>query len=529
MKRYVFFLLIIVIIAMILPGCGDDTATDVPGGEGVLKLYGIDPYTLDPALAAEMTSHEYIVQLYGGLVRFDEEMETVPDIAASWDISEDHTVYTFNLRDDVFFHNGKGVTAHDVKYSWERACTPATGSPVAQTYLGDIAGAAEMLAGKAGSLGGVLVLDDYKLQVTIDAPKSYFLSKLTYPTTFVVDEESVKKGADWWYSPNGTGPFKLSSWVSGNSLVLERNARYHGQVASLEKVEYGLWSGVPMIMYETGEIDVAGVSVNYIDRVNDPAGPFWGQLQVTPELSFSYLGFNAAAEPFDDVHVRRAFTMALDKERIIDVTYRNLVENARGILPPGLPGYNEEVKGLSYNPEGALEELALSRYGSAEALPDITLTTSGYGGNISGFLSAAVIMWRENLGVEVSIRVLEPQFYLYNLKAEKDQMYELAWIADYPHPQNFLDVLFRSGGENNFGEYSNARVDELLDAGARAPDEETGYALYHQVEQILVDEAAVLPLWFGQNYTLVKNHVKGYKLNAMGLPVYNTVVIEETS
>jgi len=508
MKRFFYLSLVVcVFISLLVTGCNCDiavtvtTGPDISPASGVLRLYGIDPYTLDPALASEMTSHSYIMQLYSGLLRFEKELQPVGDIAERWEISSDRTTYTFFLREDVVFHNGKKVTAYDVQYSWERACDPKTGSPVAQTYLGDIVGVNEKLAGQADTISGVKVLNDYTLEVTIDSPRNYFLAKLTYPTTYVVDEDSVKKGSTWWKNPNGTGPFKLKSWDYGNTLILERNEHYYGRVASLERVEYGMWSGVPMVMYETGDIDIADVSVAYIDRIMDPAGPFAGQMQVAPELSFSYIGFNAAAEPFDDVHVRRAFTMALDKQRIIDVTYRNMVENAGGILPPGLPGYNENVVPLEFDPAAAREELALSRYGSAENLPDITITTSGYGGNISSHLEAAVTMWREYLGIEVTVRVLDPQFYLYNLKKEKDQMYDLAWIADYPHPQNFLDVLFRSGNENNFGEYSNPEVDALL------------------------DEAAVLPLWFGQSYTLVKPYVRGYELNVMGLPMLNKVEI----
>ena len=419
MKRIIYLLVVMIIVGgLLVTGCRRETVTTVPTvpqASGVLRLYGIDPYTLDPALAAEMTSHSYIMNLYGGLLQFSNELEPVPDIAERWELSADRTIYTFFLRKDVVFHNGKAVTAHDVKYSWERACNPATGSPVAETYLGDIVGVIEMLAGSASSLRGVRVIDDHTLEVTIDTPKSYFLYKLTYPTAYVVDKDTVSRGSNWWRNPNGTGPFKLKSWTQGQSLVLERNERYHGQVASLERVEYGLWSGIPMIMYEMGELDVAGVSVTYIDRVNDPSGPFTGQLQVSPELSFSYIGFNAKEPPFDDVHVRRAFTMALDKERIIAVTYRNLVDNAEGILPHGMPGYNERLAGLAYDPEAARRELALSRYGGAAGLPDITLTTSGYGGNIGSYLEAAVTMWRENLGVEVTVRVLDPQFYLYNL------------------------------------------------------------------------------------------------------------------
>ncbi|GAI18450.1 unnamed protein product, partial [marine sediment metagenome] len=183
-----------------------EEAPPTPVSEEVLNLYGIDPLTLDPAVSGEMTSHEYIMQLFGGLVRLDDNLEPAPDIAQSWQVSDDGKTYTFYLREDVRFHDGRGVKAEDFKYSWERACDPETGSYTAATYLGDIVGVREVLAGESKEISGVRVIDDYTLQVTIDAPKSYFLSKLTYPTAFVVDRANADIGGEWWRTPNGTGP-----------------------------------------------------------------------------------------------------------------------------------------------------------------------------------------------------------------------------------------------------------------------------------------------------------------------------------
>ena len=535
LKKLVIIVVVLTIIAGLV-GCTANTTSSttvtgtvtrsIPPAGGVLHMYGTDPYTLDPAQAADMNSHSYITLLFDGLVRLDADLNVVPDIAQYWDISSDRLTYTFHLRDDVYFDNGKNVTAQDFKYSWERACQPLTGSPVAQTYLGDIVGVKDMLAGAASSISGVSVPDDRTLEVKIEQPITYFISKLTYPTSFVVDQETVEGSSTWWQTdPNGTGPFKLSDWQYQSSLVLDRNTNYHGQIASLERVEYTLWSGIPVNMYEDGDIDIANIGVAYIDRANDPEGSFAGQLHETPELSFSWIGFNTTTEPFDDIHVRRAFTMALDKDKIISVMFRNLVEKAGGILPSGIPGYNENLQGLAFDVQAAQEELAASRYGGPQGLPDITLTTSGYGGLVSAYLEAAVTQWRENLGVDVTIRVLDPDYYLYNLKAEKDEMFDIGWVADYPHPQDFLDILFHSGAENNFAEYSNKEVDTLLDQAGIAVDESTSLELYQQAEQLLIDDAACLPLWFGQNYYLVKQYVEGYELNGMGLAALNEVSI----
>ncbi len=316
MKKLKFVLFIIILSVLAMTACQPKSTVT---GAGTLKLYGIDPVTLDPALVVDANSHEYISEIFSGLVRLDEKLETVGDIAGRWDVSQDRLTYTFYLRDGVVFQDGRRVTAADFKYSWERACDPATGSRVAGAYLGDIVGARDVLEGRATEISGVRVVNDTTLEVTIDAPKVYFLSKLTYPTAFVVDRANVAKGNDWWRQPNGTGPFKLKEWQQSNLLVLERNERYYGEMARVASVEYQLWSGVPMNMYETGDIDVAGVDVYYIDRVTDPAGPFSKELQVTPELSFYWIGFNTTKPPFDDINVRKAFTLALDKDRIISL------------------------------------------------------------------------------------------------------------------------------------------------------------------------------------------------------------------
>ncbi|MFW6118375.1 MAG: peptide ABC transporter substrate-binding protein [Chloroflexota bacterium] len=496
------------------------------GGEGVLRLWNIAPITLDPAISADMSSHTYVMQIFSGLVRLDHELNMVPDIAESWEKNTDGKTYTFHLRQGVKFHSGGEVKADDFKYSWERACDPNTGSGTAATYLGDIVGAKDMMAGEAEEISGVKVLDDYTLQVTIDAPKAYFLNKLAYPTAFVVDRSNVESGGDWWRQPDGTGPFKLKEWRRGQWLILERSQIYYSEPAQLEQVVYFL-SGVPMTLYETKKIDVVSVHSAYIDRVRDETGPFYPELAITPELSLYYIGFNTAQPPFDDVNIRLAFCHAVDKESIARVILRDTVNEADGILPPGMPGYNEDLEGLHYDVEKAIELIADSRYGDASNLPPITLTVEGYGNNIPSYLGAIIQEWQQNLGVEISVRQLEPEDLIYNLKQEKDEMFVMGWIADYPDPHNFLDILFDTGSEVNISEYSNPTLDALLDQAAIEQDETVRLAMYQQAEQLVVDEAPCLPLFHGTNYILVEPYVKGYELSPMGIPDLSKVYIDK--
>ncbi len=495
--------------------------------KGVLNLWDSGPMTLDPAISSEMTSHTYVMQIFSGLVRLGDNLMPAPDIAESWQRSDDGKTYTFYLRRGIKFHDGKEVTAHDFKYSWNRACHPETGSQTAATYLGDIVGVKDVLEGKATEIAGVEVIDDHTLKVNIDAPKAYFLAKLTYPTAFVVDKANVESGKKWWQKPNGTGPFKLKEWKSDDVLVLEPNEFYYGQPATIKRVDFHLLAGVPMAMYEMGEIDVAEVDENYIDKASDENGSFYKELAIFPELSLFYIGFNTKKPPFDDVNIRQAFCHAINKERIIKLTRKGMTNEANGILPLNMPGYNENLHGLSYDVAKAKSLIASSKYGSAANLPPITITTSGWGGNIPEYLGAIIQDWQKNLGVEVTVRQLEPEIFSYFLKEEVDEMFDTGWIADYPDPQNFLDVLFHSSAEYNTGKYSNPKIDTLLDQAAVEPDENTRFTTYQQAEQLLVDEAACLPLWFGKTYLLIKPYVKNYRLDPQGIPTLSKVYLEE--
>ena len=525
MKRTGFILLALLIglaLLLLVMGCQPQ---QLSSQQEAFDLWGENPITLDPAISSESTSHAYIMQIFSGLVRLNEEMEVVPDIARSWEISQDGMTYTFYLRHGVKFHEGREVKAADFKYSWERACRPQLASQTAAMYLGDIIGAREMLAGEAESLSGVEVIDNYTLRVTIEAPRAYFLSKLTYPTAFVVNQDNVAAGSGWWYAPDGTGPFQLGEWQHGQQLILERNELYYGEKPLLDKVVFHL-SGNARTMYERGQLDVLPVSIYYIDELRDKNSPLHDQLAVFPELSLHYIGFDTTAPPFDDVNVRRAFSHAVDKGAVINSTVKSMVQEAGGILPPGMPGYNSGLEPLEYNVTMARVCLANSRYGGADNLPPITLTTSGYGNTITASLGAIIQQWRENLGVEVQVRQVEPGNFLYHLSQEKDEMFILGWIADYPDPDNFLGALFHSGSENDIFGYNNSQLDALLDEAAVEQDEAVRIAMYRQAEQGVVEQAPCLPLWFGTNYLLVKPYVKDSQMNPLGIPNLSQVYLE---
>ncbi|MBC8248799.1 MAG: peptide ABC transporter substrate-binding protein [Anaerolineales bacterium] len=544
-NRWIWIPLTIVVVAFLLVACGGGILFLWYQGEGVeflerlapssesepsirptleakpptqlgatLNLPGGEPPTLDPALTQDATSATYIVEIFSGLVTLSRDLEIVPDIADSWELSDDSTTYTFHLRDDVKFHDGKPVTAQDFKYSIERACDPATGSVVADTYLGDIVGAQAKLRGQADEVSGVLVVDDHTLEITIDSPKAYFLSKLTYPTAFVVDQENVEGPAQpWTDKPNGTGPFRLAEYELGLRIVLERNEAYYGTPKpALDRVNFLLAGGSAMTMYETGELDAVPVGLADIERVSDPSNPLNEELSVTlPMLSIFYIGFNVEKPPFDDQKVRQAFNYAIDKDKYVEVVWKKMQLKADGILPPGMPGHNENLQGYPYDPEKARQLITESKYGDASNLPEITLNVSGGGGAADRQVSAIVEMYKQNLGVDIAIQQTEWATYLWDLRAHRYQMFGLTagWIADYPDPQNFLDILFHSESHNNYWKYSNPEVDRLLEEARGEQDSEKRMELYQQAEEMILEDAPIVPLTHAADYWLTKPYVEG--------------------
>ena len=328
---------------------GDDDSAKVvieteelpqPGG-GVFRRLWADPPTLDPHLTGDTTSAGVVVEIFSGLVSINTDLELVPDIAQEWQVDETGMVYTFALRDNVTFHNGKKVTAEDFKWSIERAASPQLASHLADTYLNDIIGAEEYIEGDADSIEGIQVIDERTLQITIDAPKAYFLAKLSYPTAFVLDRETVESGGRNWWVENavGTGPFKLDEYRIGERIVLKRfDEYYRAPRPDVDAINMNLAGGQRMAMYENDEIDVTGVGLFDLERVLNPEEPLNKELVVAPPgFSVSYIGMNASEPPFDDPNFRRALNHAVDKELIADEVLAELVKPAYSILPPDSP------------------------------------------------------------------------------------------------------------------------------------------------------------------------------------------------
>ena len=493
-----------------------------PVGGRLVRLF-LDPPTLDPHITTDSTSAVIVNEVFGGLVTINPEIEIVPDLAEDWDISPDGKVFTFRLRQDAKFHDGRLVVAEDFRWSLERAADPLTESPVADLYLADILGVADKLSGKTQSIRGLRVIDDHTLELTIDAPKSYFLAKMTYPTGFVVDRQNVEGNKnDWVFEPNGTGPFRLERYEIGETIILGRNDLYHLGPPFLDTVEFILSGGDPMLMYENDEIHLTGLGLADLERVQDPDNPLRAELATAPpSFSVSFIGLNVNEPPFDDPKFRLALNYAVNKKEIATSALSDLVVPAVGVIPPGFPSYNTDLKGYGYDPEKAKRLLSESRYGAdTGSIPRITLSIAGnFGASVGLDMEVMLRSWQETLGVEVEIQQTEWATFLQDLHKRRFQMFAIGWSADYPDPQDFLDILFHSESTNNWGAYSNREVDSLLEKARVEPDQVARFQQYNVIEQLIVDDAPWVPLWHStERKVLIKPQVKDYFLVPMTIP-----------
>lgn len=464
-------------------------------------------------------------RIFSGLVAFDPQLNLTPDLAESWDVSPDGMTYTFHLRQNAEFHNGLAVTAQDVLYSLERSASPELASETALTYLGDIVGIREYAQGNADHISGLTVIDDYTIQITIDAPKPYFLLKLTYPTAFVLNKENVESGEEWYRQPNGTGPYRLIEWIRFERKVYEANADFYLGEPSIPYIVENLYSGYAQQLYETGDVDIAGAYS--IERFTDPTEPLFNELRTGVSLCTSYVVFDTTQPPFDDVNVRKAFSLAFNRQQFLDVVWDGHALPAIGVYPPGLPGFNIALQGLPYDPAQARELLKQSKYGGPEGLPTIIFTNSGTGTSVSGDVAALAQMWKQNLGVTITIENLEPNFYYDQIySGNHGQLFDGGWCADYPDPENFADVLFHTGSNQNNGGYSNPQLDSILEAARIEPNVTERIAMYQQAEQMLVDDAAALFTVHHLSYELVKPYVKGYVLTPIDIPIERYMWLE---
>ena len=450
-------------------------------------------------------------------------------------ISADGKTYTFTLRDGLQFHNGRAVTADDVKYSLTRALDPKLGSTVAMNYLDDIAGAKELNAGKATELTGVKVIDPKTVAITLVAPRAYFLGKLTYGTGYLVAREAVEKGdktqgGAWQINAKnavGTGPFTLADYAPAGKVTLNANGKYWAGKPKLTAIERPivLDAKTARNLYDSGELDMVALEKPDYERDKDnPAVK--AEVKMWPRSATFYLGLNQTNyAPFKDKRVRQAFAHAINKPDIIKNVMLGINKQAEGVVPEGIFSYDPAFKGLAYDPDLAKNLLAEAGFPGGKGLPPLTLT---FREQIPDYRKVAEVVKEQlsALGVQVNLNEMEWGAFLKLNEENKTDFFHMRWSADYLDPQNFLSLLLSTTGTENHTGYSNPAYDALCRQADAETDKTKRTQLYRTAERMVIDDAPWVPIYFQKDLELIKPHVTGIRDSLMGHLPHTTVEIK---
>jgi len=504
-----------------------------------------DITTLDPALVmgADQPSLSAIEMIYSGLVGLNDKLEVVPQIAQSWNVSQGGLSYTFHLRHDLKFSDGTPLTSADVAYSIDRALQPATKSTVAPIYLSLIRDSDKLLGGFVPTLvnDSLLTPDANTLVITLRKTAPYFLAMLTYPCSFVVEKRLIDtyKTAftDHLAEGGSTGPFKVSQYTHGKEIDFVPNTHYYGPPPQLHKVVFPFYQQAQTAYHDylTGQVDTTGVPVSTFAQDKKRA-----DFHQVPQLWVNYYTMNYLAKPFDNIHIRQAFALAIDKTTIVNDVWKGTVLATNHIVPQGMPGYNPNLSG----PDGtqslkgnAEQARALLQMGMKEenitVLPPVKLTyaTSTTFAYFDQEVTAMIKMWNGVLGVTVTpdpidYNALLTQVTLATGNAAGLQFWGLTWVAEYPDPQDWLTRQFDSGVPNNNMNYgqntsSNVSKQQLLQKQMENADSNSQQGArmktYQQAEQQLVDDVAWMPMEQVTAIFLRKTTVIGIVDNAQAM------------
>lgn len=542
------------ICTLLLGGCslfgGSTPAGKAPANQQVFTSPLIisngssDLTTLDPALAFDQNSLTAISMIYTGLVQLDDHMQVQPGLASSWSQSSDGLVWTFNLRNGLKFSDGTPLTAADVAYSIDRALQPTTKSSTAPIYLGVIQDSDKLLEGGISTLIGdsLQVVSPTTLKITLKTKAPYFLPMLTRASSYVVEKKLIQQYStaftDHLTQGGGSGPFIVKQYIHGQKIVLVPNPNYYGPKPQLHQVTLPFYTqeAAAYNAYAKRQVDTASVPLAALPNI--AKRPDYHKV---PQLWINYYTMNYKVAPFDNIHIRQAFALAIDKAAIASNVWKNTVIPTNHIIPEGMPGYNASLKG----PDGtnslqgnAKEAQALLQQGlqeekwtSISQMPPIRLTYATGVSNFAQEVQSMVSMWQRVLGVTVTTSAIDPNTLLDEVSAATGnsqglQMWGLSWVDEYPDPQDWLTRQFGSGSvfnNMNYGQNTSSDVSLQLTTQKQLAQADSTFQssarlqAYQQAEQQLVNDVAWLPIEQVASIFLRQPYVTGIVDNGLGL------------
>lgn len=547
--RAALLIFVCLLVSMILASCAP--AASGPGGSAgggdlaAVQEYranmGGDPPSLDPNASSWDPSILVISLVFKGLFQFNEDLTLAPAVAkeipttANGGISADAKTYTVKLRNDVKWSDGKLVTAKDFEYSVKRMLDPKLAASYASFYHG-IAGAeayntalgtktnpknpdAATLT-KLRDAVAVKATDDATIQFVLSDPRPSFLSLLALHPVVPLRQDIIEAKGDKWASDPanyiGNGPFKMTEYVSKDHITLIPNDTYFGTKPKLTKVSLFMVEDINAnyAAYQNGERDITRVPVPNVPVVlADPS--LKNEVVRAPALATFSIQFNNKMPPFDNPKVRKAFSMAFDRLTYIDKVRRGVGRPAFSWIPPGMPGYQPELgKDWGFDPAKAKQMLADAGYPDGKGLPPVSFQYANSGNNplTAEFAQA---QFKDNLGVDVKLEPMEGAEFSKLVSSNKHMMGYAGWSADYPDPDNWLPEQFGSKGGNNHTQYSNPKLDELMQKAISEPDPKKRLEMWAEAQKMVVDDLPMMFLFNDERFIQVKPYVKGLKLTGI--------------
>lgn len=512
---------------------GSASAAAPEVGENYISFYLSEPAYIDPYNAQENQGTAVVRATFDGLVTWDWATNDVVPLAAAElpTVSEDGLTYTFKLREGMKFHNGDPVDAASFKRGWERLADPTRKSPSEIGYhLAPVAGYAEMAAGDADEISGLVAVDDLTFQVTLTDPMADFTAVCCHPGLVPVPQAALDDPAAFLEQPIGNGPFKLDeAWQHNQYIIASKFEDYYGEAPKIDGVYFSIQAD-PDTAYrelQAGSIDFAMIPTGQIQEAVDQYGLSDDGFTVTPgkqvltgtELSTYYLVVNLNDPALSDVNVRRAISLAIDRQAIVDTLYEGYREPATSIMPLSIDDNEQNVwEYCKYDPEQAKQILADAGYADGDI--SVSLSYNGDGGHED--LMSKVQQDLEAVGITVTQDTTEWATYLNNLSDGNYQLARLGWTADYPIMDNFLFPNFFSTADNNYGGYNNPDVDAAMLAARQIQDEEERKAAYRQICHQVGEDMPVIPIMFYAHNYVGTDRLASFYYDSQTIPHFET-------
>jgi ABC-type oligopeptide transport system substrate-binding subunit len=546
---------LLVLLSLLLTACGGQqnpttTSNRAPDDKQVLRYpIGTDDLgTIDPALTQDAGENLVVQTLFNSLVQFKDDGTLYAQLAASLPtVSSDGLTYSFTLRPNLKFSNGDALTADDVAYSLNRVIVKETKSPVS-SYLSLLKNYSKVHSGEQKTAIGdsIIVKDATHLDLKIESPAAYFLQTLTYPTSSVVNKKVVEKYGDKWTDNigegAGSGPFKMSSYNHTVGIEVVPNPNFYDKQPGLKKIQF-LISGTGDVTYKSylsGQYDIAAIPSANLDDAKQRK-----DYQTAGNLSISYVTMNYNAKPFDDLNVRKAFALAINKDTLNTSVLKGANQPSNHVVPEGMLGYVKDLKGpdgttgTTGNADQAKAALAASTYGSADKLPSVTFTYITGSSTADNRAAALQGMWKSVLGIDVKLQGLtrakmsEVEGQTKGATTGGLQIFLDGWIADYPDPQDWLSIFFGKDADYNqfnYGQNSSATAtaQQAVQADLAKADVEQDQtkrlALYAKAEQtIIAEHIGWIPLYQTRTHQLRNPKLQGWSLNPLGVEDWTNI------